>query len=622
MSRLGLDQVETQERPPHFSADPASVAGVTGMRRAGSQATDTAEQARDRLVAELLQRPAVRAAVAVPAIVGLVFGILDARIVEPELFIALVAVAIVLAVGSLVVVRPGPVPPSHQTIRVLRIWQLTSALAGTALLAPFLNVALEAAPARFAPVIAIVLVAQVYSLPRRLCVPLCGWTLLIWLLTLVWGGEGDVVVLWLHLGGGILVVSSSLLVADRLAATLRAAQASRDDAQHRAALLSSVLRMRSLDPDEVLREVAEGMSAVGFDVAVIRRVDLLERTVTLIAEASRGALDVRDTLPLDMGLFGVAASQGEEILVDELDDDPRAVDHGYGLRGTILLPLKDDGQVVAIVSGASLSGPLSDLQLTAVRQLAAEAERALVRARAYTADRRRVEELRRLDLRTRDFVSTVAHELRTPLTVIQGLGQMLRHRWEELPEPRRIDLLRRIDANAERLAGMVRSLLDTSVLEHGEFDLQLDVVDLHDAVCALIDRLGPFDGAFPVTVRIDRDLQAEVDPDLFDHVLENLLTNVAKHTPQGTEVTISAVPCDDRVVISVEDDGPGIQDRDLPHVFDRFYRGGDPDSRGGGGLGLGLALAGQIVEAHGGELTVMSRPGYGSAFRFSVAAAN
>jgi signal transduction histidine kinase len=107
---------------------------------------------------------------------------------------------------------------------------------------------------------------------------------------------------------------------------------------------------------------------------------------------------------------------------------------------------------------------------------------------------------------------------------------------------------------------------------------------------------------------------------LLEHVVENLLTNVAKHTPQGTAVRLSAERVGRRVRIEVRDEGPGIAPEDLPHVLDRFYRGGAPTRRTSSGLGLGLALARQIVGAHGGELTVESAPGAGTVFRFDLPA--
>jgi signal transduction histidine kinase len=119
-------------------------------------------------------------------------------------------------------------------------------------------------------------------------------------------------------------------------------------------------------------------------------------------------------------------------------------------------------------------------------------------------------------------------------------------------------------------------------------------------------------------VLVDEHLSVFVDGPLFEHIIENLLTNVAKHTPQGTPVTIGADGGDMRVQVYVQDHGPGIDPRDLPHVLDRFYRGGAPTRRETGGLGLGLALAQQIVRAHGSELTVDSEPGVGTTFSFSV----
>jgi signal transduction histidine kinase len=221
-------------------------------------------------------------------------------------------------------------------------------------------------------------------------------------------------------------------------------------------------------------------------------------------------------------------------------------------------------------------------------------------------------------VRTQDFISTVSHELRTPLTVIQGLGQTLSRRWDDLEDARRADLLGRIDANAERLTVMVRSLLDTSAMEEGRLDLCPQPLPLRATIVRLLHRLATVTAAHPVELLVADDLEVVVDPGLFEHVIENLLTNVAKHTPQGTRVRVAAVPRDGQVRVEVSDDGPGIAEEDLPHVLDRFFRGGAPTRRTSSGLGLGLALAEQIVRAHGSALEVLSEPGEGTTFRFAV----
>ena len=101
-------------------------------------------------------------------------------------------------------------------------------------------------------------------------------------------------------------------------------------------------------------------------------------------------------------------------------------------------------------------------------------------------------------------------------------------------------------------------------------------------------------------------------------VLNNLVGNAVSHTPPGGHVTIHAKTDGERVKVSIRDTGEGIQPEDLPHIFERFYRGEKSRSRASGGAGLGLAIARGIVEAHGGKITVESAPGQGSPFIFTL----
>jgi signal transduction histidine kinase len=427
-----------------------------------------------------------------------------------------------------------------------------------------------------------------------------------------------------NVGGGMLVVVATVRVADGLVASLREANRARQESERRASLLSTVLRTNSLDPQDVLRATTSGLMEAGLDVAVIRTIDHERRVAVLVDGVARDDVDLEQEITIDEGPIAECIRLGRQLRFDRSDARP-----GFGrwspaepLQGFVLIPLFDDGEVSAVAAGASSSGPVTDQQVEAAELLAGQAARALARAGRFDADRRTLAELRRLDVRTQDFVSTVSHELRTPLTVIDGLGRTLLSRWDDLDEGRRSDLLRRISANAERLSAMVRSLLDSSTLESGEFELERVVVPLRSSLDALLHRLASVTADHPVRVDVDPALQVEVDPNLFEHVLENLLANVAKHTPRGTRVEVCATLVDgDRVEVSVTDQGPGIAAADVPHVLDRFYRGGEPDRRPSGGLGLGLALSSQIVQAHGSELRVVSGEGEGTRFSFEVPAA-
>jgi len=581
----------------------------------------TSADLRDELMALLSARPLIRAAVFVPVGVVVVYGGLMGRIRDMELFLALVVVALVLAVVSAVRPWRGGEATDDARRRDGLLWQVLAGTVGVALLVPFLLVAVEVEVQRFAPFVAVLLVASVYSYPRQMRVPLSAWAIAVWVAVLIGDGIREVPVLVLHAGGAILVVVATIRVADILAGSLAEAAAARQEAERRASLLASLLRTNSLEPGDVLRATTSGLMASGFDVAVIRSIDPVTRTAKIVDGASRSELELREIIPVDGGLLGECIRAHRQVLVDNLDGDPRASDHGFGLHGSILVPLfDDDGEVTAVVSAASTAGPLTPAQVEAAELLAEQAGRALTRARAFASDQRTVDQLQHLDLQTRDFVSTVSHELRTPLTVIDGLGQTLLTRWDDLDTARRDDLLRRIDANADRLAVMVRSLLDTSALEHGQLELRLQQVDLKVSVEGLLHRLSSVMVAHPVLLEMDEDLRVRVDPGLFEHVVENLLTNVVKHTPEGTRAEIVARRQGSLIEITVTDDGPGIPAGDLPHVLDRFYRGGDLSSRISGGLGLGLALARQIVEAHGSELRVESAVGSGTRFSFRVPA--
>jgi signal transduction histidine kinase len=566
-----------------------------------------------------LDNPVVKAAIAVPSLSAFAYVLAVGRIADVELFVVTLIAAFVLA--GVAILQPWRVRGRRGAEGT---WQVLAGTVGVGLGAPFLVAAVEVDVERFSLLFAVVLVVGAYTYPHRLRVPLCLWVLVVWAVTLWWGGVAAPEVLALHLGGGALVLGTSLRTADALAEAAQIERTTRAEAEQRAQLLASVLRTNSLQPDDVLEAVTFGLTEAGFDVVAIRILDPELGTLRLVkGSPGLASLGLPPELPLERaGLAGVAVEAGAPIVVDDYAEHPTALPGERKLRGAIAVPVGDGADVRAVVFGGCCEGPVTPVQREVVVLLAEQAGRALARASAFDVDRRTVEQLRSLETRTHDFVSTVSHELRTPLTVIEGLGRTLSRRWEDLDPARCEDLLRRIDANAERLAVMVRSLLDTSALEEGRLDLRPAPVPVRAAVLGLLDRLATVTAAHPVEVTIADELEVLADPGLFEHVLENLLTNVAKHTPQGTRVQLSAERVGRLVVIEVRDEGPGIAPEDLPHVLDRFYRGGAPTRRTSSGLGLGLALARQVVRAHGGELAVTSAPEQGTTFRLDLPAAD
>jgi signal transduction histidine kinase len=164
-------------------------------------------------------------------------------------------------------------------------------------------------------------------------------------------------------------------------------------------------------------------------------------------------------------------------------------------------------------------------------------------------------------------------------------------------------------------------LFQVSQLDAGGMPLQKEPASLADLIS---DTLVSFSElAQQSGVRLEGSADPSIDPVVMDlgrmgRVLNNLVGNAVRHTPPGGHVTIHAKTDGERVKVSIRDTGEGIQPEDLPHIFERFYRGEKSRSRASGGAGLGLAIARGIVEAHGGKITVESAPGQGSTFIFTL----
>ena len=231
---------------------------------------------------------------------------------------------------------------------------------------------------------------------------------------------------------------------------------------------------------------------------------------------------------------------------------------------------------------------------------------------------------RQLDRLRTHFVSDVSHELRTPLTSIKGFVETLRDGAAEDPALRS-RFLGTIASETERLIRLASDLLLLTRADTGRLDLNLAPTDIVASVQRAVGQLAGRARAKGVALGFvppDDTTLAWGDADRLHQVLINLLDNAVKFTPSGGRVVISVDRSGDQATCTVSDTGPGIATDQLPHLFERFYRGDHSRTRGKGesGAGLGLAIAKAIVEAHGGRIWVESEPGRGSAVTFTLPA--
>lgn len=230
-------------------------------------------------------------------------------------------------------------------------------------------------------------------------------------------------------------------------------------------------------------------------------------------------------------------------------------------------------------------------------------------------------QVRRLESVRRDFISNISHELRTPLASLKALVDTLQDGALEDPAAAP-NFLQRMEIEVDSLTQMVQELLELSRIESGQVPIRLAPVPVAELLTRPLERLRP------QVERADLELAVNVVPDsltvLADQertrqVVTNIVHNAIKFTPPGGRISVSAIRAGDEVVIAVADTGIGIPEKDLPRIFERFYKA--DRARASGGTGLGLAIAKHIVQAHGGRIWVKSQEGAGSIFYFTLPAA-
>jgi len=221
---------------------------------------------------------------------------------------------------------------------------------------------------------------------------------------------------------------------------------------------------------------------------------------------------------------------------------------------------------------------------------------------------------KKLEKMRTEFVANVSHELRTPVTIIKGFAETLIEDDAVLDASEKKRFLKKICNNSDRLHRLVEDLMLITRLESTDMVLQLELFSLNQFLEELTDnwRSSKKASDSELHLELDTDVNINVDPLRLSQVLGNLLDNASRHGKGATEIHLSAKLNETSVCFAVSDNGTGIPEKDLPHIFQRFYRVEKGRSRESGGTGLGLSIVKHIVAQHGGQLNAQSKVGEGT----------
>lgn len=232
-----------------------------------------------------------------------------------------------------------------------------------------------------------------------------------------------------------------------------------------------------------------------------------------------------------------------------------------------------------------------------------------------------ISSLKENDRLRRELVTNISHDLRTPLTTMQGYIETLIIKDSALDETTRRKHLEIARKHAFHLGNLIQDLFELATLDSSRVTPEFEQFSLTELIQDVVQEFELQAQQNNVSLHIEppgQPVTVYADISLIQRVLENLVGNALRYTPHGGNVSITAQPSSSGVDVSVADNGPGISEQDLPHIFDRFYKAEKVDNNNTGTMGLGLAIAKRILELHGSEIIVVSEEQRGTRFVFDL----
>ncbi|WP_158828279.1 ATP-binding protein [Mucilaginibacter lacusdianchii] len=229
-----------------------------------------------------------------------------------------------------------------------------------------------------------------------------------------------------------------------------------------------------------------------------------------------------------------------------------------------------------------------------------------------------ITERKRSEQRKNDFISMASHELKTPLTSIKAYIQMLGGKANKAGDNFTGEAFKKVELQVNKMQGLIKGFLDVAKLESGKIQLNRQDFQLDQLITDVIDEAKLIVQSHDIIFEHSNPTWVNADKDKIGQVLSNFLNNAVKYSPKGKQIILRCTSTDDTAQVSVIDEGIGIKSKDIPKLFERFYRVENKQTETIAGFGIGLYLCAEIIEQHQGKIGVNSTVGQGSTFWFSL----
>jgi GAF domain-containing protein/class 3 adenylate cyclase/FixJ family two-component response regulator len=443
-----------------------------------------------------------------------------------------------------------------------------------------------------------------------------------------------------------------VMVADQAALALsqaRAYEQVRSLATQQALVNTITNAIRStLDPQEIFtaitQQLGQALKADGCALSLWKEEDEFVQCVGLYDGISDQVVGAQDAIDPDSPFVTHASSAGstthqlpqsivpisgnpvlqqlvqtqQPVVIDDLATTPAM--RGFDLpfrkpaRALLVVPLLADGKIIGSITLRQTYRPRQWLhsEIDLAQAVAAQAAIAVQQSRLYQKTRQQAERLIELDRQKTEFFQNVSHEFRTPLTLMIGPLETVVTEKKDLPYEQSVIALR----NSRRVLRLVNQLLDLHRLDAGRMQASFRPCNLVEFVNQIVEAFRPYceKKNIRLSTQLIPCLPVYLDLEKFDKVFYNLLSNAMKFTDSGGSITVKVEPAGDHVQVQVIDTGIGIKKEQIPHLFERFRQAEGSVNRSYEGSGLGLALVKELVELHGGQISVESVYSQGSIF--------